>query len=167
MKVLFSLLTSTYLSFQSLVLDKSKRGLHCQSISNKISYGYALTLTIAVVGTTAGIMIGEHYQQEARAREEYAQQEIRLLNRLQSSILQAQTHQQQFIYLVKKPEALQQEYSSFIKNAAEANQLWFKFILSEGNTKTSASLKAAHFSLPVKKPAQKTSEEIPNRFAES
>lgn len=135
MKLFFTLFRSTYLSFQSLV-DRSRRVTHRHSISNKINYGYGLTLTIAVVGTTAGIILGDHYQQKARAQEEYAQQEIRLLNRLGSSILQAQTHQQQLIYLVKKPEVLQREYSQFLKYSAEANQLWSKFI-SNDDTKNS------------------------------
>ncbi|MBD1928607.1 HAMP domain-containing histidine kinase [Trichocoleus sp. FACHB-90] len=96
------------------------------SISNKISYGYALTLGIVVVGTTAGFTIGDSFERTAREQEEHAHQEIRLLHRLQTGIIQARTHQQQFIPLMDEPEKLQEEYSHFLHHAAEITKVFLE-----------------------------------------
>ena len=107
------------------------------SIGSKISCGYALALSIAVVGTTAGIIIGDHYQQQAKEQEKDAQEEIRLLNQLQTRLLQTRTHEHELIYSLEQPERLQNEVSHFIKHAAELKRLWSEFKSSEGNTKNS------------------------------
>lgn len=107
------------------------------SIGSKISCGYALALSIAVVGTTGGIIIGDHYQQQAKEQEKDAQEEIRLLNQLQTRLLQTRTHEHELIYSLEQPERLQNEVSHFIKHAAELKRLWSEFKSSEGNTKNS------------------------------
>ncbi|MEP0851054.1 MULTISPECIES: ATP-binding protein [Cyanophyceae] len=96
------------------------------SISNKISYGYALTLGIVVVGTTAGFTIGDSFERTAKEQEEHAHQEIRLLHRLQTGIIQARTHQQQFIPLMDEPEKFQEEYSHFLHHAAEITKVFLE-----------------------------------------
>ncbi len=134
---MFRLFLPTHLSFQSPALDWNKRVIRRLSISTKISCGYALALSIAVVGTIAGIIIGDHYQRQAKEQEKDAREEIYLVNRLQSSLLQAWTHKQQLIFLLEKRQLWQEEYSHFVKYAAEVNQLWSEFKSSEGNTKNS------------------------------
>jgi signal transduction histidine kinase len=89
------------------------------------------------VGTTAGIIIGDHYQQQAKEQEKDAQEEIRLLNQLQTRLLQTRTHEHELIYSLEQPERLQNEVSHFIKHAAELKRLWSEFKSSEGNTKNS------------------------------
>jgi hypothetical protein len=96
------------------------------SISNKISYGYALTLGIVVVGTTAGFTIGDSFQRTAKEQEEHAHQEIRLLHRLQTGIIQARTHQQQFIPLMDEPKKFQEEYSHFLHHALRLLEYFWK-----------------------------------------
>ena len=104
------------------------------SISNKISYGYALTLGIAVVGTTAGFTIGDSFQRTAKEQEEHAHQEIRLLHRLQTGIIQARTHQQQFIPLMDEPQKFQEEYSHFLHHAAEITKVFLEVKSFEAQT---------------------------------
>lgn len=93
------------------------------SVSQKISYGYGLTLGIAVLGTAAGFMIGDYYQQRATKLHEYSNQELNLLHRLQNGVLQARTHQQQLIPLAENPELFWDEYSHFLEHTAEIKRI--------------------------------------------
>ncbi len=95
------------------------------NIGQKISYGYAFSLSIAVVGTVTGFIIGDYYQKLARQQKDHAHYELRLLHRLQTAVLQTRESQQMFIPLIThKPELLKNEYSEFSTYAAEVKQLW-------------------------------------------
>lgn len=107
------------------------------SIRQKISCGYALALSIAAIGTAFGVVIGSHYEQQATLQQQQAQEEIRYLSQLQASSLKLEVQQQKLIFLLKKPELVQRNYSQFLEHAAEFEQLWAKFKFSTGNIKNS------------------------------
>ena len=86
------------------------------SIGTKIRCGYALALGIAVLGTTVGIGIGNHYEESFREEAEKWHETGVLLNDLQIAVLQARSHQQQFVALLEKPEDFQNEHSHFIEH---------------------------------------------------
>ncbi|WP_242045672.1 MULTISPECIES: HAMP domain-containing protein [unclassified Calothrix] len=95
------------------------------SIGNKIKFGYAIALGVGIFGTTIGLILGDRYQQQAFKQEENAFKEINMLQRLQASILQTRTHQQQLIPLVANPELYQEEYSHITdKHTPEIQQVW-------------------------------------------
>ena len=94
------------------------------SIGNKIICGYAVCLGITTIGTMTGLVVGDHYQQQAKQQEKDAQEELRLLNHLETNLLQARIHQQTLISLSKKPELWQEKYLNFIEYANEAEQAW-------------------------------------------
>ncbi|MEH2324791.1 MAG: hypothetical protein V7K32_14720 [Nostoc sp.] len=81
------------------------------SVGNKIKFGYAFALGVGIVGTTIGLILGDHYQQEALEQQQNAFKELNLLYRLQTSILQTRTHQQQLIPLVSNPKLYKEEYA--------------------------------------------------------
>lgn len=93
------------------------------SIGSKIALGYVLALSVAFGGTASGFLIGGHYRQQATQRKEHATKELDLLHRLQASVLQTRSHQQQFIPLIQNSQLLQQEYLLFLEHAAEIKQL--------------------------------------------
>jgi signal transduction histidine kinase len=93
-------------------------------VGQKIGLGYALALGIAVSGTIAGFGVGHHYQQQAEDSEEHARNEVELLHRLQSRVLQTRTHQQQLIPLAQHPEKFQDEYTHLLKHKAEIQDIW-------------------------------------------
>ncbi|MEA5567098.1 ATP-binding protein [Anabaena sp. UHCC 0399] len=95
-------------------------------IGQRISLGYAITLGIAVSGTVAGFGIGRHYYQQASERKQYIRNEVELLHRLQAGVLQARTHQQQLIPLVKNPESYNEEYAHLLHHEAEIKSHWAK-----------------------------------------
>ncbi len=105
----------------------SRRILSRLSISHKISFGYGLTLGIAVLGTTAGFVVGDYYQQQARLQENDAQREIRTLQHLQTMLLHARAHQQNFLSSAHQPEQFREDYHHFLEHVAEFNQAWSAF----------------------------------------
>lgn len=121
--------------FQLPLLGWFKRLNPRRSIGAKISCGYALSLGIAVLGTTVGITIGEIYHKQAMEQEEDAREEMRFLNHLEITLLHVVAHEQRLSYSLSKPEIWQQEYSHFIKKRAELKQLWSEFKATEGMTK--------------------------------
>jgi signal transduction histidine kinase len=135
----------------------------CLSIRQKIGCGYALALSIAVLGTTVGVVLGDRYQQQSRLQAEDAQEEISFLNRLQTSSLQIQAHQQRFIYLLENPELWQREKSHFFEHTTEFKQLWSKFKTSEGNTKFS-KVKELAAELEVAKRFLQTYKAVPESY---
>jgi len=93
-------------------------------VGQKIGLGYTLALGIAVCGTIAGFGVGDHYQQETQEQEQHVRNEVELLHRLQSRVLQARTHQQQLIPLAQYPEKFQDEYAHLLKHKAEIQEIW-------------------------------------------
>jgi len=93
-------------------------------VGQKIGLGYTLALGIAVCGTIAGFGVGDRYQQETQQQEEHVRNEVELLQRLQSRVLQARTHQQQLIPLAQYPEKFQDEYGHLLKHKAEIQKIW-------------------------------------------
>jgi len=93
-------------------------------VGQKIGLGYTLALGIAVCGTIAGFGVGDHYQQETQEQEQHVRNELELLQRLQSRVLQTRTHQQQLIPLAQYPEKYQAEYAHLLKHKAEIQKIW-------------------------------------------
>ncbi|MEG4533295.1 ATP-binding protein [Microcoleus sp. D2_18a_D3] len=93
-------------------------------VGQKIGLGYALALGIAVSGTIAGFGVGRYYQKQAQEQEEHVRNEVELLHRLQSRVLQTRTHQQQLIPLAQYPEKFQDEYAHLLKHKAEIQGIW-------------------------------------------
>jgi two-component system, NtrC family, sensor kinase len=99
------------------------RVLNNLNIGQKIGYGYGLALGVTFLGTVAGWTIGDYYQRQALEKHESSIRKVELVNRLKHAVLEARSHQQQFIPLVDKPKRFQEEYSHFLRHAAEIKQL--------------------------------------------
>ena len=96
------------------------------SIGTKISCGYALVLGVALGGTSAGFAFGGYYQQQATKQKESAEKELILLHRLQAGVLEARSHQQQFIPLTENPALLRAEYYHFLGHSREIERVFFE-----------------------------------------
>ncbi|MEH2066000.1 MAG: ATP-binding protein [Nostoc sp.] len=100
-----------------------KQGFHQLSIRQKIFCGYGLALGIAVLGTTAGLLIGDRYFQQARQQMILVDEEGSLLSSLQGQLLEIQTLQQEIVPFLQQPQALQRGISSFKSDLADAETL--------------------------------------------
>ncbi|MBD2683026.1 MULTISPECIES: ATP-binding protein [Nostoc] len=105
-------------------------------VGQRISLGYAIALAIAVSGTVAGFRIGHSYHQLADEREAFIRNEVELLHRLQTGILQARTHQQQLIPLMENRKEYQHEYAHLLHHKGEIEHFLRElktFIAKESN----------------------------------
>lgn len=93
------------------------------SIQQKIGAGYGLSLGIAILGTTAGLGIGEHYQNRAITEIAQVRQQEHLLKELQISIIQARSHASRFAFVLGNRVGLQYEQEKFVQNIKQAKQL--------------------------------------------
>jgi signal transduction histidine kinase len=104
------------------------------SISQKIGCGYAMALSVAIVGTTTGIIIGESYARDSEFAANHWHEIGAFLGNLQVAILQARSHQQQFPALLRSPKSLQEEYTHFLKHADRVKALIAQVNTSEDAT---------------------------------
>jgi two-component system, NtrC family, sensor kinase len=100
-----------------------KQVFHQRSIRQKIFFGYGLALGIAVLGTIAGLVIGDRYLQQARQKMLLADEEKNLLSSFQGELLEIQIHQQEIVPFLQQPQALQRSISHFKRDLAEAETL--------------------------------------------
>ena len=93
------------------------------SIHQKIAYGYVLSISIAVLGTGAGLIVGEHYDNKAVAQFGIAQKRYELLDHLEKAVWEVKLHQQQ-LFIASRNKALQQkEINQLQASITQANQL--------------------------------------------
>jgi two-component system, NtrC family, sensor kinase len=96
------------------------------NVGKKISLGYGLALSVAVVGTLVGFSVGNQYQWHSNKEEEHTRDEVELLHQLQTEVLQIRTHQQQLIPLSQFPDEFEKEYTHILKHEAEIRETWQK-----------------------------------------
>ncbi|NJM61655.1 MAG: HAMP domain-containing protein [Oscillatoriales cyanobacterium RU_3_3] len=103
-------------------------------VRQKIAWGYALSLGIAVVGTGIGIFIADYKQKIAVAKVEDVLEELEILSRLQVDVLQTYNHQLKIKQVLDRKELAQQEYIDFKEHYQNLQQSWTNFKDSHGGT---------------------------------
>ncbi|ODG98583.1 histidine kinase [Nostoc sp. KVJ20] len=104
-------------------LNWVKQGFHQLSIRQKIFYGYGLALGIAVLGTTAGLVIGDRYFQQAKQQMIVVDEEGSLLSSLQGELLEIQIRQQEILPFLQQPQSLQRGIADFKSDVADTETL--------------------------------------------
>ena len=61
-------------------------------IGQKISYGYDLAIGIAILGTGAGMKLGDYFRKQALVEVNVAQQQQQMLQNLQNTVFEARSH---------------------------------------------------------------------------
>ncbi len=79
------------------LLDQITTNIRRLSIKQKIGYGYALTISIALLGTGLGLVVGDRYQDKAKQQLVHAYEQQRILTHLQYEVVTARSHQQGLI----------------------------------------------------------------------
>ncbi len=97
-----------------------KQGFHQLSIRQKIFCGYGVALGIAVLGITAGLVIGDRYFQQARQQMVLVDEEGSLLSSLQGELLEIQIRQKEIVPFLQQPQALLRGISDFKTDLADA-----------------------------------------------
>ncbi|MEA5625153.1 HAMP domain-containing protein [Nostoc sp. UHCC 0251] len=96
-------------------------------VGQKIGIGYALILSIAVLGTSIGFLIADHYQRQAQKREEAAIEELYKMYQLKTSVFRVRTNQHKLILYMDQPKRWQEQYTLLVNYVEQARQVWFEF----------------------------------------
>ena len=146
-----------------MILQSLEQRLSSLKVGQKIGLGYALALGIAVSGTITGFGVGHRYQQQAGELKEHSRNEVELLHRIQSRVLQARTHQQQLIPLAAYPEKFQDEYAHLQKHKTEIQDLWAELKAFVTN---SSSLKSDEAHQETMLAFLKTYDQVPQSYSQ-
>ena len=95
-------------------------------IGQKISYGYALAIGIAIFGTAAGQRLGDYFRKQALVQVNVAQQQQQLLQNLQNTVFEARSHAARLPTVLGNTVWLQYEQDRFLWKINEA-----KILISE------------------------------------
>lgn len=79
------------------LLEQLKTNIRRLSIKQKIGYGYGLTISIALLGTGLGLVVGDRYHHKAKQQLVHAYEQQRILTHLQYEVVTARSHQQGLI----------------------------------------------------------------------
>jgi len=105
-------------------------------VGQKIACGYGIALSVAVLGTLAGMLLGDYYNHVALETQADALQEIQLINHLKITELTTRNKRQQLVSLLGNPKLVQQEYSELKKYISEFRKAWSELQVLEGNQVT-------------------------------
>jgi len=114
------------LQHSSINLTRLKGGCNHLRIGQKISYGYALAIGIAIVGTGAGLRLGDYFHKQALVQVNVAQQQQQLLQNLQNTVFEARSHAARLPVVLGNAVWLQYEYDRFFGQINQA-----KILISE------------------------------------
>jgi two-component system, NtrC family, sensor kinase len=103
-------------------------------IATKISCGYALSIGIAILGTTVGLTVGNRLHSQARQRLDLLAQEGTHLDSLYRAVSEARMDQQHISLLLQDPVSFHQEDEHFDKHVAEARALFAVLQVSKNET---------------------------------
>ncbi len=112
-----------------------RRRLNRLKLGKKIGYGYALTLGIAIIGISIGLVIGDHYQYKAKLEKDDAAGELNLANRLKISMLLMSVEQKDSILTLQDPTQWEQEHNRFLAEKDNLQKIWKEFESSQGTVR--------------------------------
>lgn len=92
------------------------------SIHRKIAYGYVLAISIAVMGTTAGLIVGEHYDDKASEKFRKADEKYELMARLEKAAIDVKIQQQQIMATPENKVRQQDELIKLLNRINEAKE---------------------------------------------
>ncbi len=95
-------------------------------IGQKISYGYALAIGIAILGTGAGLRLGDYFRKQALVQVNVAGQQQQLLQNLQNTVFEARSHAARLPVVLGNTVALKYEQDRFFGQIHQA-----KILISE------------------------------------
>ncbi len=95
----------------------------CLSVRQKIGYGYALAIGIAVLGILPARLMETYYEKQTAKALAQTHQATITIRKLEAATLQAQSHQQLLAGLLTNPQAFEHEYSEVMEAVDDAYRL--------------------------------------------
>lgn len=100
-----------------------KEGIRNLSISQKISYGYALAIGLSILGTTGGLILGNYYQDQAQQQERVADQQHHLLSNLENATLAVRSHPQELLIASVNPSQIEAQKHQYLADVDRMKRL--------------------------------------------
>jgi len=91
------------------------------SIHRKIGYGYILSISIAILGTGAGLIVGEYYDDKGVEQFRIAQERYARFDHLEKAVWQVKLEQKELIIASEKNELQPEDIKQLQASIAEAN----------------------------------------------
>lgn len=92
------------------------------SIAKKISYGYAVAIGIAIIGTTNGLLIASYYEQISQKQLRLSSQQQLLLKNLELGVTSLRIHPQKLVSVLDNTIWLEFEQNQFLDEMAAVNK---------------------------------------------
>lgn len=115
-------------------------------IAQKIGYSFALTIGMAILSVSTGLVLGEVYQHQALRQLLVANQQRHLLNELERAVLEVRSHPQRLIVVVGDSVWFQYETVKFnddVSQVLSLTQAVSTFTAEEGNSFNTLTLSDA------------------------
>jgi len=100
------------------------------SIHQKIGYGYVLAISIAVLGSGAGLIVGEHYDDKAAEKLRVAQERHELADNLEKAVSEIKFHQQRMIIAPENNVYQQDELIKLLDSISKARENLYELKLN-------------------------------------
>jgi signal transduction histidine kinase len=100
------------------------------SIHQKIGYGYVLAISIAVLGSGAGLIVGEHYDDKAAEKLRVAQERHELADNLEKAVSEIKFHQQRMIITPENNVYQQDEIIKLLDSISKARENLYELKLN-------------------------------------
>jgi two-component system NtrC family sensor kinase len=123
-------------------------------IGQKISYGYALAIGIAIFGTAAGQRLGDFFRKQALVQVNVAQEQQQLLQNLQNTVFEARSHAARLPTVLGNTVWLQYEHDRFFWKINQAKILISEIESFAGQNPHSLATEEADFQARLKKSAR-------------
>jgi len=123
-------------------------------IGQKISYGYALAIGIAILGTAAGQKLGDYFRKQALVQVNVAQQQQQLLQNLQNAVFEARSHAARLPTVLGNSVWLQYEQDRFLWKINEAKILISEIEFFARQNPDQLATEEAEFQATLKKSAR-------------
>ncbi|KYC38285.1 histidine kinase [Scytonema hofmannii PCC 7110] len=96
------------------------------SIAKKIGYGYSVSIGLAILGTTSGLVIADYYEKQAQIQLELAYQQEDMLRNLENAVMTTRLHPQRLVTVIEDSVWLEFEKNKFLAHVEQV-----KIFLSE------------------------------------
>ena len=107
---------------KNIVPTWGKGFTHHLKIARKIGYGYGVAISIAVLGTTIGLIVGDSSQRKAHEQLKIAEIQEELIDELTVVTLSVQMHPQRLLAVLEDSIWFKYETSKLINDVNEVNQ---------------------------------------------
>jgi two-component system, NtrC family, sensor kinase len=103
------------------------RWLSRLQVSQKIGIGYAITLLVAITGTSIGFIIVDKRYQSVLQHQKDSVEELEVIHNLMYQAAEVKKHQLLFASLLDKPQDLSNNYKYFLAHKKEFQKAWKDF----------------------------------------